>query len=137
MELKNKTKKFRAYLRIEQTNSALSFRVEMSIFQITNGRLLGQLCFCLKLFRNVSGKMVAPIVGQLFDNAGPKKTISLYYPNQISMSNIELILSSTQKYVSKESHDEKLHLFSLGRKMPSPSIDISLTILFLEIKNEI
>ena len=73
MELKNKTKKFRAYLRIEQTNSALSFRVEMSIFQITDGRLLGQLCFCLKLFRNVSGKMVAPIVGQLFDNAGPKK----------------------------------------------------------------
>lgn len=66
-----------------------------------------------------------------------KKTISLYYPNQTSMSNIQLILSSTQKYVSKESHDEKLHLFSLGRKMPSPSIDISLTILFLEIKNEI
>ena len=84
MELKNKTKKFRAYLRIEQTNSALSFRVEMSIFQITDGRLLGQLCFCLKLFRNVSGKMVAPIVGQLFDNAGPKKPISHYYPNQIS-----------------------------------------------------
>lgn len=83
MELKNKTKKFRAYLRIEQTNSALSFRIEMSIFQITDGRLLGQLCFSLKLFRNVSGKMVAPIVGQLFDNAGPKITISHYYPNQI------------------------------------------------------
>ena len=69
---KKVNKFFRTYLCIERFDSALNFRVEMSIFQVSNSRLLGQLCFCLKLFRNVSGKMVAPIISQLFDNAGPK-----------------------------------------------------------------
>ena len=73
----NKSFNFQAYLSIEQANPALDFRVKTSIFQITDGRLLGQLCFCLKLFWNVSGKMVAPIIGQLFNDAGPKSNPSI------------------------------------------------------------